>query len=115
MVLILVVEEDGLVQKYRFRVFRNKKEVLILVVVEDALVPLQDISKMLNIARLNPCCSGRCSRTYVKFVADDPKLISLNPCCSGRCSRTTISITREFQPAGLNPCCSGRCSRTSLG
>ena len=61
-VLILVVVEDGLVRNCC--IGRPVQIiVLILVVVEDGLV--QRICSMLSAAlmRLNPCCSGRWSRT----------------------------------------------------
>ena len=41
--------------------------------------------------------------------------MGLNPCCSGRWSRTLCEI--GLMPArarGLNPCCSGRWSRTDF-
>ena len=89
------------------------EEVLILVVVDDGLVPkLILLRKGENIC-LNPCCSGRWSSTrMVKYgltaiimvlilvVVDDGLvlllyaypvpclMVSLNPCCSGRWSST---------------------------
>ena len=40
---------------------------------------------------------------------------SLNPCCSGRWSRTAETGARTVvMNTGLNPCCSGRWSRTWL-
>ena len=39
-------------------------------------------------------------------------LKSLNPCCSGRWSRTVATKIEQVQKKGLNPCCSGRWSRT---
>ena len=39
------------------------KKVLILVVVEDGLVPDSESTNELGIISLNPCCSGRWSRT----------------------------------------------------
>ena len=62
-VLILVVVEDGLVLTI-YAIDRIVNYVLILVVVEDGLVPFaHGKRKMLNISSLNPCCSGRWSRT----------------------------------------------------
>ena len=40
-----------------------KNEVLILVVVDDGLVPDDIAFMMMATDRLNPCCSGRWSRT----------------------------------------------------
>ena len=37
---------------------------------------------------LNPCCSGRWSRTCIPIQWKLSIYISLNPCCSGRWSRT---------------------------
>ena len=42
-----------------------------------------------------------------------PEKVSLNPCCSGRWSRTGNATGLKFTfTDGLNPCCSGRWSRT---
>ena len=60
-VLILVVVEDGLVRK-NGQVNHSAMAVLILVVVEDGLVQMLVMS-MRQLLRLNPCCSGRWSRT----------------------------------------------------
>ena len=86
---------------------------------------------------LNPCCSGRWSRTtaqhiegfdpakvlilvvvddglVLKFIfTEDTSVSGLNPCCSGRWSRTGINISGHSVPSCLNPCCSGRWSRTN--
>ena len=62
-VLILIVVEDGLVQKGRTDVVAPAT-VLILIVVEDGLVP-ETGTRVINLATsgLNPYCSGRWSRT----------------------------------------------------
>ena len=40
-------------------------------------------------------------------------MICLNPCCSGRWSRTVrVNAENGARTVGLNPCCSGRWSRT---
>ena len=62
-VLILVVVEDGLVQKRLLKVIVFYLRVLILVVVEDGLVRTRQ-GFILSLFCLNPCCSGRWSRTY---------------------------------------------------
>ena len=86
---------------------------------------------------LNPCCSGRWSRT--NLISSMPIMrLRLNPCCSGRWSRTggnlairqvsmgvlilvvvedglvrdNVQLNAE-ERTSLNPCCSGRWSRTA--
>ena len=62
-------------------------EVLILVVVDDGLVPVVAKAEELGIRGLNPCCSGRWSSTGPN--SDDLEdHRGLNPCCSGRWSST---------------------------
>ena len=82
--------EDGLVLD-KLLALNCKIVVLIRVVVEDGLVPA--VFNLKNLARsLNPCCSGRWSRTprndCRKFCHN-----RLNPCCSGRWSRTDSLLT----------------------
>ena len=43
---------------------------------------------MNNQIGLNPCCSGRWSRTVTFSTPNDELHTCLNPCCSGRWSRT---------------------------
>ena len=64
---------------------------------------------------LNPCCSGRWSRT-AKNILLLLMEFGLNPCCSGRWSRTAFAGNSllESPKRSLNPCCSGRWSRTLL-
>ena len=63
-VLILVVVDDGLV-RVNLRVQNVRTfAVLILVVVDDGLVPSDGVSYHTRLNSLNPCCSGRWSRTY---------------------------------------------------
>ena len=61
--------------------------VLILVVVDDG--PVLDRANGFAHGKrgLNPCCSGRWSRSQFN-LADGQVAKSLNPCCSGRWSRT---------------------------
>ena len=54
--------EDGLVREHEL-VNAKERGVLILVVVEDGLVLNFTLSKEMFVPRLNPCCSGRWSRT----------------------------------------------------
>nr|WP_142990583.1 hypothetical protein [Segatella copri] len=61
--------------------------VLILVVMEDGLVLSIQMVKLSVSVSLNPCCSGRWSRTENGFMYECRHLC-LNPCCSGRWSRT---------------------------
>ena len=92
--------------------WRINQCVLILVVVDDGLVRKDAGLNELNADGLNPCCSGRWSRTknigskgtknrkvLILVVVDDGLVLnkmiivtqaqlSLNPCCSGRWSRT---------------------------
>ena len=138
MVLILVVVDDGLVQ-LAFICALADCLVLILVVVDDGLV--LDCTNLRGFCQecLNPCCSGRWSRTIIAFaIVFDA--CSLNPCCSGRWSRTYYPCQYDdgatcvlilvvvddglvptdynylnfYDYVSLNPCCSGRWSRTLL-
>ncbi len=86
-VLILIVVEDGLVQKLFDEVEEDNEAVLILIVVEDGLV----------LITLDP---------------DGRKMCSLNPYCSGRWSRTLTDDAWKQMQTRLNPYCSGRWSRT---
>ena len=61
-VLILVVVEDVLVPATQQPAPQQPAPVLILVVVEDVLVHKKNIGSK-GTKSLNPCCSGRCSST----------------------------------------------------
>ena len=61
-VLILVVVDDGLV-RVCVPPLVSFHAVLILVVVDDGLVLPLSLLLILFLTRLNPCCSGRWSRT----------------------------------------------------
>ena len=63
LVLILVVMEDALAQGKKV-VITGIFKVLILVVMEDALAP--QVFKLNSPPKpsLNPCCNGRCTRTF---------------------------------------------------
>ena len=92
-VLILVVVDDGLVLRLQnVRVFSNV--VLILVVVDDGLVPDFAVKTIHARCGLNPCCSGRWSRTLL-FLSFKVLKLSLNPCCSGRWSRTRRDLSHK--------------------
>ena len=54
--------EDGLVLANDYHA-KNPNIVLILVVVEDVLVPITLKFKAMIKEGLNPCCGGRCSST----------------------------------------------------
>ena len=66
-----VQKEFGLNPCFNGRCTRTTKKVhlkislkvLILVLMEDALVPLENIFKSFNENCLNPCFNGRCTRT----------------------------------------------------
>ena len=60
-VLILVVMEDALRAKKKRNGNDKKSDVLILVVMEDALRDIVRVSCADYSLRLNPCCNGRCS------------------------------------------------------
>ena len=63
------------------------REVLILIVVDNGLVLIFKIKKIMRISGLNPYCSGQWSRTTGNFWK--PYWIyRLNPYCSGQWSRT---------------------------
>ena len=62
-VLILVVVDDGLVLLNDYASVGSCSQVLILVVVDDGLVPTWISLFLYFILCLNPCCSGRWSRT----------------------------------------------------
>ena len=69
-VLILIVVEDGLVPILCLCQFIIILTVLILVVVEDGLVQLELVEYKLGMGGLNPCCSGRWPRTLkIKIMA----------------------------------------------
>ena len=55
---------------------------------DDGLVPISILDKA-KVVSLNPCCSGRWSRT-TELGDDVAFMASLNPCCSGRWSRTCV-------------------------
>ena len=77
------------------------EDVLILVVMEDGLVPgRQRPAQCRGKNCLNPCCDGRWSRTHPSH-SNECTSDSLNPCCSGRWSRTrpykTILIINKLK------------------
>ena len=63
--------------------------VLILVVVDNGLVPVN-----------------------IKLFTN--ALFGLNPCCSGQWSSTTVGKDGDIRHSGLNPCCSGQWSSTKI-
>ena len=96
-VLILVVMEDALVLIIKAPILVKRYGVLILVVMEDALVH-QEIRIVELSSSLNPCCNGRCTRTYPPAVNNNRADSCLNPCCNGRCTRTLKKpLTRALQ------------------
>ncbi len=135
-VLILVLVEDGLGAQLRPSQARNWR-VLILVLVEDGLGVIPFSLKSWRTASLNPCSSGRWSRSERRAVPYNKQLKGLNPCSSGRWSRSYYPCTEDGTDivlilvlvedglgeriAGLcksrrhclNPCSSGRWSRSN--
>ena len=65
-VLILIVVDDGLVQKLK-SMKDFKMPVLILIVVDDGLVLTATSVTQQCLLGLNPYCSGRWSRTPLQF------------------------------------------------
>ena len=55
--------DDGLVPTANKSINFKIRRVLILVVVDDGLVHIFQAKKSLSLMSLNPCCSGRWSRT----------------------------------------------------
>ena len=88
-VLILIVVEDGLVPDYKFTKL-DYMCVLILIVVEDGLVPRRQLFVRICVQCLNPYCSGQWARTLLKELMPIRQM-SLNPYCSGRWSRTPVA------------------------
>ena len=90
------------------------QKVLILIVVEDGLVPFFDCLVRASPERLNPYCSGRWSRTMSQISVGRNDDVRLNPYCSGRWSRTNgYTEVPSRLKSSLNPYCSGRWSRTN--
>ena len=70
--------------------------VLILVLMEDALVPKKkETSLNVYSKSLNPCFNGRCIRTRFSTY-NSAASRSLNPCFNGRCTRTMTGILYEI-------------------
>ena len=68
--------DDGLVLT-NARAYDYCKAVLILVVVDDGLVPHKDLLMCVLSQSLNPYCSGRWSRTEAKKIKKEHKLAVL--------------------------------------
>ena len=79
--------EDGLVLHFFQEQVIPETNVLILVVMEDGLVPCLINFDSLLTDSLNPCCNGRWSRTPLHVELVNLREC-LNPCCNGRWSRT---------------------------
>ena len=61
---------------------------------------------------LNPCCNGRCTRTFVKEVKDVlVKFVLILVVMEDALALVDYDI-EEVSKMGLNPCCNGRCTRT---
>ena len=59
---------------------------------DDGLVHAEERTIPANMMSLNPCCSGRWSRTWFGLILIKRIIASLNPCCSGRWSRTYLFV-----------------------
>ncbi len=70
-------------------ILESSLQVLILVVMEDALARVDFNTMRFRFKCLNPCCNGRCTRTSFLRSLRELSLICLNPCCNGRCTRTS--------------------------
>ena len=105
--------DDGLVLT-NARAYDYCKAVLILVVVDDGLVPHKDLLMCVLSQSLNPYCSGRWSRTEAKKIKKEHKLavLILIVVEDGLVHLDADDVKTER--TGLNPYCSGRWSRTIL-
>ena len=57
--------------------FKNDMEVLILVVVDNGLVPIRQVAMgAAAVQGLNPCCSGQWSRTLLDLVYNNYNNVS---------------------------------------
>ena len=90
-VLILIVVDNGLVPAMTDYV-KQHQGVLILIVVDNGLVHYT--RGMVSNVRfsLNPYCSGQWSRTQSSAVYKLAILKGLNPYCSGQWSRTVLIV-----------------------
>ena len=79
--------EDALVPEIKGGDTILSDNVLILVLMEDALVLAWKELQLSIMLGLNPCVNGRCTRTRI-FGQKPQKYLSLNPCFNGRCTRT---------------------------
>ena len=62
---------------------------------DNGLVLCSQMGTTICLFSLNPCCSGRWSRTGVLNEKTGENYHCLNPCCSGRWSRTFFN-RKEF-------------------
>ena len=72
------------------KIDEDQRKVLILIVVDDGLVLMAQITVGKNGDSLNPYCSGRWSRTALALRQVSMGAAGLNPYCSGRWSRTFV-------------------------
>ena len=59
--------ENALVQKKTTVEELVEQKVLILVLMENALVPIVETSSRLSVEGLNPCFNGKCTRTSYRL------------------------------------------------
>ena len=74
-------------------VFTALKEVLILVLLENALRGVNRFQCEIkyNLGGLNPCFVGKCSTSYVEKNRKNQQKVCLNPCFVGKCSTSKLS------------------------
>ena len=89
----------------------NLIAVLILIVVDNGLVP-DDLREKLNSSlSLNPYCSGQWTSTN-NIINHQISFISLNPYCSGQWTSTLRNLIKPSLAGCLNPYCSGQWTST---
>ena len=86
--------------------------VLILVVVDNGLVPSGDRFATSIVSSLNPCCSGQWSRTiYLLIFKIRRTYVLILVVVDNGLVHIAVSAS-QLTRRSLNPCCSGQWSRT---
>ena len=81
---------------------------------EDALAPTWWENKEARKTSLNPCCNGRCTRTFVFILFSKSKrTVLILVVMEDALAQATDLWWFCLADAGLNPCCNGRCTRTN--
>ena len=129
--------DNGLVLCNEVKYGTSDFAVLILIIVDNGLVPKIRQNMPELSCCINPCCSGQWSSTSGKARSKRTTAKSLNPCCSGQWSSTfkrNVDTTTgavlilvvvdnglvlyfliffKLIILSLNPCCSGQWSSTA--